>query len=74
MEKQRPGILQFPNQFLCVRCDLKILATGKHELCECPGNTLINLTHMKESEYLTLLAKEFWDTDQVFVCPLFVAT
>ena len=26
---------------------------------------LINHTHMKESEYLTSLAQEFWDTDQV---------
>ena len=54
-----------PNQFLCVRCDQKVLATRKHELWECPGNTLINHTHMKESEYLTSLAQEFWDTDQV---------
>ena len=54
-----------PNQFLCVRCDQKVLATRKHELWECPGNTLINHTHMKESEYLMSMAQEFWDTDQV---------
>ena len=54
-----------PNQFLCVRCDQKVLATRKHELWECPGNTLIHHTHMKESEYLTSPAEEFWDTDQV---------
>ena len=53
------------NQFLCVRCDQKVLATRKHELWECPGNPLINHTHMKESECLTSLAQEFWDTDQV---------
>ena len=34
-----------PNQCLCVRCDQKVLATRKHELWECPGNTLINHTH-----------------------------
>ena len=34
-----------PNQFLCARCDQKVLATRKHELWECPGNTLINHTH-----------------------------
>ena len=60
-----PADGSLPNQFLCVRCDQKVLATRKHELWECPGNTLINHTHMKESEYLTSLAKEFWDTDQV---------
>ena len=54
-----------PNQCLCVRCDQKVLATRKHELWECPGNTLINHTHMKESEYLTSMAQAFWDTDQV---------
>ena len=54
-----------PNQFLCVRRDQKVLVTRKHELWECPGNILINHTHMKESEYLTSLAQEFWDTDQV---------
>ena len=53
------------NQFFCVRCNQKVLATRKHELWECPGNDLINHTHMKESEYLTSLAQEFWDTDQV---------
>ena len=54
-----------PNQFFCVRCDLNVLATRKRESWECLGNTLINHTHMKESEYLTSLAQEFWDTDQV---------
>ena len=52
-----------PNQCLCVRCDQKVLATRKHELWECPGNTLINHTHMKESGYLMSMAQEFWDTD-----------
>ena len=57
-------MVRFPINF-CVRCDQKVLATRKHELWECPGNTLINHTHMKESEYLTSLAQEFWDADQV---------
>ena len=30
----------------------------------CPGNSLINHTHMKDSDHLVTLA-EFWDTDQV---------
>ena len=54
-----------PNQFFCVRCDQRALATRKHELWECPGNRLINHTHMKESDHLVTLAQEFWDTDQV---------
>ena len=64
-EPHLPADGSIPNQFLCVRCDQKVLATRKHELWECPGNILINHTHMKESEYLTSLAQEFWDTDQV---------
>ena len=64
-EPHLPADGSIPNQFLCVRCDQKVLATRKHELWECPGNTFINHTHMKESEYLTSLAQEFWDTDQV---------
>ena len=64
-EPHLPADGSIPNQFFCVRCDQKVLATRKHELWECPGNTLINHTHMKESEYLTSLAQEFWDTDQV---------
>ena len=43
----------------------KSLPPGNTELWECPGNDLINHTHMKESEYPTSLAQEFWDTDQV---------
>ena len=35
-----------PNQFFCVRCDQRALATRKHELWECRGNGLINHTHM----------------------------
>ena len=49
----------------CVRGDQRVLATRKHESWECPGNTLINHTHMKDSESVTSLAQEFWDTDQV---------
>ena len=64
-EPHLPADGSIPNQFLCVRCDQKVLATRKHELWECPGNTFINHTHMKESEYLTSLSQEFWDTDQV---------
>ena len=64
-EPHLPADGSIPNQFLCVRCDQKDLATRKHELWECPGNTLINHTHMRESEYFTSLAQEFWDTDQV---------
>ena len=33
-----------PDQFFCVRCDHRALATRKHELWECPGNSLINHT------------------------------
>ena len=57
----------FPNQFFCVRCDQRTLATRKHELWDCPGNRLINHTHMKESNHLVTLAQEFWDTDQVLL-------
>ena len=52
-----------PNQFFCVRCDQRALATRKHEVWECPGNSLI--THLKESDHLVTLAQEFGDTDQV---------
>ena len=48
-EPHLPADGSIPNQFLCVRCDQKVLATRKHELWECPGNKLINHTHMKES-------------------------
>ena len=41
------------------------LATRKHELWECPGISLINDIHMKESDHLVTLAQEFWDIDQV---------
>ena len=44
------------DKFFCVRCDQRALATRKLELWECPGNSLINHTHM---------AQEFWDADQV---------
>ena len=64
-EPHLPADGSIPNQFLCFRCYQKVLATRKHELWECPANDLINHTHMKESEYLTALAQEFWDTDQV---------
>ena len=64
-EPHLPADGSIPNQFFCVRSDQRVLATRKHELWECPGNTLINHTHMKDSEYLTSLAQEFWDTDQV---------
>ena len=73
-EPHLPADGSLPNQFLCVRCDQKVLATRKHELLGCAGKTLINHTNMKESEHPTPLAQEFWDTDQVFVCPRFVAT
>ena len=56
-EPHLPADGSIPNQFLCARCGQKVLATRKHELWECPGNTLINHTHMKESEYLTSLAQ-----------------
>ena len=42
-----------PNQFLCVRCDQRTLATRKHELC----NNLINHTHMQKSDHLVKLAQ-----------------
>ena len=41
-----------PNQFFCVHCDQRALATRKHELWECPGNRLINHAHMEGSEHL----------------------
>ena len=55
----------FPINFFCARCDQRALATRKHELWECPGNSLIKHTHMKESDHLVTLAQDFWDTDQV---------
>ena len=51
--------------FLCTLRPERALATRKHELWECPGNSLIKHTHMKESDHLVILAQEFWDTDQV---------
>ena len=56
-EPHLPADGSIPNQFLCVRCDQKVLATRTHELWECPGNTLINHTHLTESECLTSLAQ-----------------
>ena len=44
-EPHLPADGSIPNQFLCVRCNQKVLATRKHQLWECPGNTLINHTH-----------------------------
>ena len=35
-------------QFFCVRCDQRTLATRKHGLWECPGNNLINHTHIQK--------------------------
>ena len=64
-EPHLPADGTIPNLLFCIRCDQNVVATRKHELWECPGNDLINHTHMKESEYLTSLAQEFWDTDQV---------
>ena len=32
---------------------------------ECPSNSLINQTHMRESDQLVALAQEIWDADQV---------
>ena len=62
-EPHLPADGSIPNQFFCVRCDQRSLATRKHELWECPGNRLINHTHMKESDHLVKLAQKFWDTD-----------
>ena len=36
-----------PNQLFCVRFDQRALATRKHELWECLGNSLIKHTDMK---------------------------
>ena len=47
------------------RCYQRTLAARKHELWECPGNNLINHTHLQESDHLVKLAQEHWDTDQV---------
>ena len=41
----------------------------KHDSWECPGNRLINHTHMKESDHFVTLAQEFGDRDRVSVCP-----
>ena len=64
-EPHLPADGSIPNQFFCVRCDQRTLATRKHELWECPGNRLINHVHMKESDHPVTLAQKFWDTDQV---------
>ena len=55
----------FPTNFSVFVVTRKVLATRKHELWECPGNTLISHIHIKESEYLMSMAQEFGDTDQV---------
>ena len=52
------------DQFFCVRCDQRALATRKHELWECPGNSLVNHTHGPG-----ILGRR-----SSFVCPRFVAT
>ena len=39
--------------------------TRNHILWECPGNNLINHTHMQKSDHFVKLAHEYWDTDQV---------
>ena len=41
------------------------MATRKHGLWECPGNSLINRTHVKESDHSVTWVQRFWDTDQV---------
>ena len=64
-ELHLPADGSIPNQFFCVRCDQRTVATRKHELWECPGNRLINHTRMKDSDHLVTQAQEFWDTDQV---------
>ena len=64
-ELHLPADGSIPNQFFCVRCDQRAVATRKHELWECPGNRMINHTHMKDSDHLVTLAQESWDTDQV---------
>ena len=64
-EPRLPAGGSIPNQFFCIRCDQRTLATRKHELWECPGNRLINHAHMKEADHFVTLAQEFWDTDQV---------
>ena len=64
-EPHLPADGSIPNPFFCVRCDQRTLATRKQELWECPGNSLINHTPMKESDHLVTLALEFWDIDQV---------
>ena len=66
-EPHLPADGSIPNQFFCFRCDQRTVATRKHELWECPGNSLINHTHMKDSDHLVTLAQEFWDTDQVLI-------
>ena len=51
-EPHLPADRSIPNQFFCVRCDQRALATRKHELWECTGNSLINHTHMRASDHL----------------------
>ena len=64
-EPHLPADGSIPNQFFCDRCDQRALATRKHELWECPGNSLVKHTHMTTSDHFVALAQEFWDTDQV---------
>ena len=45
-EPRLPADGSISNQFFCVRCDQRALATRKHELWECSGNSLINHTHV----------------------------
>ena len=44
-EPHLPADGSIPNQIFCVRCDQRALATRKHDLWECPGNSMINHTH-----------------------------
>ena len=70
-EPHLPANGPIPNQFFCVCCDHRTLATRKHELWECPGNDLINHAHMKKSDHLVQLAQECGDTDQVLFSHVF---
>ena len=59
-----------PNQFFCVRCDQRTLATRKHELWKCPGNRLINHAHMKESDPICDIGAGILGHRSSFVWPL----
>ena len=61
-------MVRFPVSFFSVRCGQRTLATRKHELWECLGNSLMKHTHEGFRPPCSISAGtlgHFWDSDQV---------